>query len=186
MRKLVFGINVTADGFCDHHLGIPDEEMVRYFARLMKESDTLLYGRKTYELMFPYWPDVARDRSGKTAADNEFAQAFAEVPQVAVVSTTLPEPQANKVTIIRANLETEILRLKKQPGRAISTGGVTLPSALLDLGLIDEFHLVIHPTMAGQGRRLFDGASLEQRINLKLVESSVLKSGIVTLHYSKS
>lgn len=185
MRKLVFGINVTADGYCDHHLGIPDEEMVGYFTRVMKESDTLLYGRKTYELMFPYWPDVARANSGTTEADNEFARAFAAVRKVAVVSRTLPHPEAPNVTVIRANLESEVLRMKKEPGKSISTGGVTLPSELLDLGLIDEFHLVIHPTIAGTGRRLFDGANLMDKINLKLINSRVFKSGIVALHYSK-
>jgi len=185
MRKLVFGINVTADGYCDHHLGIPDEEMVGYFTRLMKESDTLLYGRKTYELMFPYWPEVARANSGKTKADNEFAHAFAAVCKVAVVSKTLPHPEADNVTVIRANLESEILRLKKEPGRSISTGGVTLPSELLDLGLIDEFHLVIHPTMAGKGRRLFDSANIKEKVGLKLIDSLVFKSGIVAHHYLK-
>jgi dihydrofolate reductase len=185
MRKLVFGINVTADGYCDHHLGIPDDEMVEYFTRLMRESDTLLYGRKTYELMFPYWPEIARTNSGTTKADNEFARAMAAVPRVVVVSKTLPHPEAENVMVIRANLESEILRLKKEPGKSISTGGVTLPSRLLDLGLIDEFHLVIHPTMAGKGRRLFDGANLKDRINLKLVDSHVFKSGIVAHHYLK-
>ncbi len=181
----MFGINVTADGYCDHHLCIPDEEMVRYFTRAMKESDTLLYGRKTYELMFPYWPDIARVNAGETESDNEFAHAFVAVPKVVVVSTTLPHPEASNVTVIRANLESEVLRLKKEPGRSISTGGVTLPSKLLDLGLIDEFHLVIHPTMAGKGRRLFDGANLKDKINLKLIDARVFKSGIVALHYSK-
>jgi dihydrofolate reductase len=160
MRKLVFGINVTADGYCDHHLGIPDVEMVRYFTSLMKEAGTLLYGRKTHELMFPYWPEVARTNSGKTKADNEFAQAFAGVPKIAVVSKTLPDPEAKNVTVIRSNLQSEVLKLKEEPGGIISTGGVTLPSELLDLGLIDEFHLVIHPTFAGRGRRLFDGANM--------------------------
>jgi dihydrofolate reductase len=89
------------------------------------------------------------------------------------------------VTVIRTNLESEVLRLKKEPGKSISTGGVNLPSELLDLGLIDEFHLVIHPTMAGKGRRLFDGADLKYKIDLKLIDSRVFKSGIVALHYSK-
>lgn len=185
MRKLVFGINVTADGFCDHHLGIPDDEMVRYFAHLMRESDTLLYGRKTYELMFPYWLDVARSNSGKTEADNEFAKAFFAVPKVVVVSKTLSDPKADNVKVIRDHLASEILRLKNEPGRNISIGGVTLPSELLDLGLIDEFHLVIHPTFAGHGRRLFDGANFKEKINLNLIASRVFQSGILALHYSK-
>lgn len=185
MRNLVFGINVTADGYCDHHLGIPDEEMVGYFTRLMKESDTLLYGRTTYELMFPYWPEVARANSGTTKADNEFAHAFTEVPKVAVVSKTLPPPEAANVTVIRSDLESEILRLKKEPGKSISTGGVALPSALLDLGLIDEFHIVVHPVFAGKGRRLFERASLKDQMKLKLVDSRVFKSGTVAHHYLK-
>jgi dihydrofolate reductase len=185
MRNLVFGINVTTDGYCDHHLGIPDEEMVGYFTRVMKESDTLLYGRTTYELMFPYWLEVARANSGNTKADNGFAHAFAAVPKVAVVSKTLPQPEAANVTVIRSSLESEVRRLKKEPGKSISTGGVTLPSELLDLGLIDEFHIVVHPVLAGKGRRLFEGASLKDKMKLKLVDSRVFKSGIVSHHYLK-
>lgn len=185
MRNLVFGINVTADGYCDHHLGIPDEEMVGYFTRLMTESDTLLYGRVTYELMFPYWPEVAKAGSGTTKADNEFARAITAVPRVAVVSKTLPQPEAANVTVIRSNLESEVLRLKKEPGKSISTGGVTLPSELLDLGLIDEFHIVVHPVLAGKGRRLFEGASLKDRMKLKLVDSRIFKSGVIAHHYLK-
>ena len=186
MRKLVFGINVTADGFCDHHLGFPDEEMVAYFTEILREADTLLYGRVTYELMFPYWADVAKSKSGKTAADNDFALAITAVPDVVVVSTTLTQPEASNVKVIRGDLANEINRLKQQPGKIISTGGVTLPSELLDLGLIDDFHLVIHPVIAGGGRRLFDGANLTDKINLQLVRSRVFKSGIIALHYAKA
>ncbi len=185
MRNLVFGINVTADGYCDHHLGIPDEEMVGYFTRLMTESDTLLYGRITYQLMFPYWLEVATANSGNTKADNEFAHAFAAVPKVVVVSKTLPQPEAANLTVIRSNLEREVLRLKNEPGKSISTGGVTLPSALLDLGLIDEFHIVVHPVLASKGRRLFEGRSVKDKMKLKLVDSRVFKSGIVAHHYLK-
>lgn len=185
MRKLVFGINMTADGYCDHDLGFPDEEMVSYFACLMKESDTLLYGRITYELMFPYWPEVAKANSGETKADNEFAHALTSVPQVVVVSKTLPQPQAANVTVIRSDLENEVLRLKREPGKNISIGGIDLPSQLLDLGLIDEFHIVIHPIFAGKGRRLFEGAGLQAKTKLKLVDSRIFKSGIVAHHYLK-
>lgn len=185
MRKIVFGINVTADGYCDHHLGFPDEEMVEYFTKLMQESDTLLYGRKTYELMFPYWSEVAKDKSGTTKADNDFAQTISTVPKIVVVSTTLKTPEDKNVKLIRGDLVNEIRRLKASPGMNISTGGINLPSQLLELGLIDEFHLVIHPTMAGKGRRLFEDAHYEEQINLKLMSSRVFKKGIVAHHYSK-
>lgn len=159
--------------------------MVAYFTRLIKEADTLLYGRKTYELMFPYWPEVAKNNSGNTKSDNEFAQALSAIPKVAVVSKTLAQPEAKNITLIRNNLEKEIISMKKEPGKNISTGGVTLPSELLELGLIDEFHLVVHPVIAGKGRRIFDGADIRDKINLKLNDSIVFKSGIVALHYSK-
>ena len=186
MRKLVFGINMTADGYCDHDLGFPDDEMVTYFADLMNQADTLLYGRVTYELMFPYWADVAQNKSGGSKADNDFAEAITGVPEVVVISKTLAQPEAKNVKVVRADLANEVLKLKNQPGKIISTGGITLPSELLKLGLIDEIHLVIHPTIAGKGRRLFDHANLSDRPTLKLINSRIFKSGIVALHYVKA
>lgn len=184
MRKLIFSINTTIDGCVDHTLGTPDDEMMAYFTRLMYEADTLVYGRKTYELMVPYWPDVAKTRQG-SQPDVEFAEAFDAVENIVVFSRTLTIPEGQKGTIARAGLSEEILKLKQQPGKNIFTGGVDLARQMAELGLIDEYHFVVHPTIAGTGVRLFDGIDLPQILRLKLVESVAFKSGCVALRYVK-
>lgn len=185
MRKLVFAINVTADGYCDHTLGNPDDEVLDYFTKLQQEADIQLYGRKTYELMYPYWPEVVKNHSAQTRAESEFAQAFVSVPRTIVFSRTLKAPNGGNTTIVRSGLQDVVQKLKQEPGKSISTGGVELPSELLKLGLIDEVHLVIHPILAGGGRRLFESANLEETLQLELVESHVFKSGCVALRYLK-
>jgi dihydrofolate reductase len=161
---------------------MPDEELMAYFTDLIKEADLLVYGRVTYELMVPYWPDVAKARSG-TKAENEFAGALTSIDKV-VFSQTL-EHAEGKTQIIRDNLEEEILKLKNRPGKKISVGGVDLPSQLMGLGLIDEFYFVVHPFIVGKGRQLLEVISLPQKLNLTLVESRIFKSGCVGLHYLK-
>ena len=184
MRKLIFSINTTLDGCVDHTMGTPDDEMMAYFTQLTREADTLVYGRKTYELMVPYWPDVAKTREGNPA-DVEFADAFDAIEKLIVFSTTLTIPEGGKATIARGDLTEEILKLKQQPGKNIFTGGVNLPRQLAELGLIDEYHLVVHPTIAGTGVRLFDGIDLPQLLRLKLEEWVRFKSGCVALRYVK-
>jgi dihydrofolate reductase len=183
MRKLIYGINLTLDGCCDHTKGIANEEVHEYFAQLMRDVDTLVYGRKTYELMVPFWPDVAKNHSGQTRAMNEFAQGFAS-NKIIVFSRTLDRAEEN-TRIVRSNLQDEILKLKQEPGKNISTGGVDIPSQLIELGLVDEFHFVIHPVVVGEGRRLFDSMSLPERLQLQLVDSKIFESGHVALHYVK-
>jgi dihydrofolate reductase len=182
MRNLIFAINITIDGCLDHTKGIADAELHDYFTNLMYSAGLLLYGRKTYELMVPFWPDVARDQN-MARSENEFAQAFVAVNKV-VVSRTLESVEGN-TRIIRDNLQEEILKLKQEDGKDIFTGGVDLPSQLIKLGLVDEYYFVVHPVLGGAGRRLFEDAGLPDRLKLKLVESKVLKSGCVALHYLK-
>ena len=186
MRKLIFGINVTLDGCCDHTKGIATEEIHEYFADLMRDVDTLVYGRKTYELMVPYWPDMAKDQSGPTKSLNEFAQAFDSVKRIVVFSRSLDSAgDGNKTTIVRGDLQGEILKLKQEQGKDISTGGVDIPSQLIELGLVDEYRFVVHPIVAGAGRRLLDAVNLPEKPQLKLVQSKAFKSGHVALHYAK-
>jgi dihydrofolate reductase len=185
MRKLIFSINISVDSYCDHTLFNPDDEVLDYFTNLMRESGTLLYGRKTYELMVPYWPEIAKNKAGNSKAENEFAQAFAEVPQIVAVSKTLNRPASANTMILRGNLKEEIQKLKSQPGKSISTGGVNFPTELLELGLIDEFRLVVHPAFAGRGRRMFDGVNLKENLNLNLIESHTFKSGVIAHRYLK-
>ncbi|MES2702412.1 MAG: dihydrofolate reductase family protein [Bacteroidota bacterium] len=185
MRKLVFGINLTMDGCCDHTKGSANEDVHEYFAQLMREADTLLYGRKTYELMVPYWPDVAKGNTGQTKAINDFAQAFASIDNIVVCSRTLNNVAGKNTHIIRNNLKEEVMKLKQQPGGNISTGGVDIPSQLIAMGLVDEFHIVIQPIVAGAGRRFLDNTNLPESLQLKLVASKVFDSGHVALRYVK-
>ena len=186
MRKVIFGINITLDGCCDHTKGTGSEEVHDYFTKLIQDADTLVYGRVTYQLMVPFWPDVAKDKSGPTKSMNDFAQAFDAVDKIVVFSRTLEEVNDGKTRIIRSNPEDEIRKLKQEKGKSIMLGGVDLPSQLLESGLIDEYHLVVQPIIVGEGRRLFDTVGLADKLQLKLAESKVLKSGDVALRYVKT
>jgi len=185
MRNVIFAINITVDGCFDHTKFNPDEETLEYFTRLTREADTFVYGRKTYQLMVPYWPDVAKNPSGQTKADIEFAQAFDAINKIIVFSQSLDSPEGEKTRIVRTDLRDEILKLKQEQGKNILTGGVTIPLQLVELGLVDESCFVVHPIVLGEGRRLFDGVSLPQRLQLKLVESKSFKSGCIALRYLK-
>lgn len=182
MRKVVYGINLTTDGCCDHTKGIAGEDIHEYFTDLMQDVDLIVYGRKTYELMVPYWPEVAKKQSG-TKTEIRFAETFNAIDKI-VVSRSLESVEGN-TKIIRANLAEEILKLKQEPGKKISIGGVSMPSELIALGLVDEFYFVVHPVIAGEGRRLLDDTNLQKQLNLKLVDAKVLPSGCVALHYLK-
>jgi len=183
MRNVVFAINITLDGCCDHTKTIADEEMLGYYTHLMRDVDLLVFGRKTYQLMVPYWPDVAKDHS-QTKAMNEFAQTFDSINRI-VFSQSLDSAEGNNTRIVRTKLQDEILKLKKEQGTNILTGGVSIPSQLIELGLVDEYHFVVHPIVVGEGRRLLEGISLQERLQLKLVESKSFKSGCVALRYLK-
>src|ERR1700754_1795096 len=159
MRNIIYAINVTIDGCCDHTKSTGSDVVLDYFTNLMQDVDLLLYGRKTYELMVPFWPDIAKNKSGQTKATNEFAQAFDAI-DIAVVSKTLETVEEKNTKIIRSNLKEEILKLKQEKGKNILTGGVHLPSQLIELGLVDEYRIIVHPIVAGEGTRVLDGTSL--------------------------
>ncbi len=183
MRKLIFATNMTLDGCCDHTKQFADnDEVHEYFTAMMREAGLLVYGRKTYQLMVPFWPNVAKSQS-MTKALNEFALAFDAVDKV-VFSRSLDTPDA-KTRIVRTDLRDEILKLKQEPGKNILTGGVSLPSQLIELGLVDEYRFLVSPIVAGEGRRLGEGMNLRETLKVKLVESKILKSGCVALHYAK-
>ncbi len=185
MKKLIFGINVTIDGFCGHEKGLPSEEVHEYFTQLTQEAGTLLYGRKTYELMVPFWPDIAKSQTVQRKGLKEFADAFVSVPQIVVFSKTLSSVEEKNTTILRGDLRAEVTKLKQEPGNSILTGGVGIPSQLMADGLVDEIRLVVHPVIAGKGRRLFDGLDLQEQLEFKLVETKTFKSGHVALRYAK-
>jgi dihydrofolate reductase len=185
MRNVIYAINTTLDGCCDHTKFGPDEETMEYFTHLTRDADTFVYGRKTYQLMVPYWPDVAKNPSEQTKADYEFAKAFDAINKIIVFSQSLASPEGEKTRIVRTSLHDEILKLKQEQGKNIFTGGVTIPLQLAELGLIDEYHFVVHPIVLGEGRRVFEGVNLQEKLQLKLVESKTFKSGCVALRYLK-
>jgi dihydrofolate reductase len=183
MRKVIYGINLSLDGCCDHTKFSGGEDILEYFTQLMEGVDLIVYGRKTYELMVPYWPDVAKGQNA-SKADSEFAQTFDAIKKV-VFSRSLTSVDDKNTRIARADLKDEILKLKQEPGGNISIGGVNLPLQLIELGLVDEFHYVIHPVIVGEGRGLLEAAALKENLGLKLIESKILESGCVVLHYLK-
>lgn len=184
MRKLIYAINLTLDGCCDHTKLSANDEMFEYYARLTRDVDLLVYGRKTYELMVPFWPEIAKTNSGQTEAMNDFAQAFAAKP-IVVFSRSLERAESENTRIVRTSLRDEILKLKQADGSGILMGGVDVPSQLIELGLVDEYRVVVQPLVVGEGRRLFDDLSLPEKLQLKLVDSKFLESGYVALHYLK-
>ena len=187
MRNVIYAINITLDGCCDHTKMVPDETMFEYSMQLLRDADLFVYGRKTYQLMVPYWPDVAKDQSA-SKADRDFAQAFESANKV-VFSRSLDDADAKKgdknARVVRTNLRDEILKLKQESGKNIIAGGVDIPSQLIELGLVDEFHFVVHPILAGAGRRLLEGVSLPEKLQLKLVDSKIFESGCVAHRYLK-
>ena len=187
MRNLIFAINTTLDGCCDHTKFFPEEDTMEYFLQLTRDADTFLYGRITYQLMVPYWPDLAKNHSVQDDrnVDIEFARAFDAVDKIVVFSQSLDSADGTKTRIFRTGLRDEVLKLKQEPGKNILTGGVNIPSQLAALGLIDEYRFVVHPIVIGEGRRLFEGINLPEKLQLKLVESKVFKSGAVALRYLK-
>jgi dihydrofolate reductase len=184
MRNVIFAINITLDGCVDHTKQIPDEAKYEYFTHLMRDADLQVFGRKTYQLMVPYWPEIAKNQS-ETRAENEFARAFDSTNKI-VFSRSLDSAEDRNTRIVRTNLHDEMLKLKQEQGKNILVGGVDIPSQLIELGLVDEYRFVVGPVVAGEGRRLLEGVSLPEKLQLKLVESKFFKSGCVALRYLKS
>ena len=183
MRNLIYAINITLDGCCDHTKQVADDETHEYFTHLMRDVDLLVFGRKTYELMVPFWPEVAKSQS-MTKASNEFARTFDSIPRI-VFSRTLDSAEDRNTRIVRTDLHDEILKLKQEEGKNILVGGVDIPSQLMQLGLVDEYRFVVGPIVVGEGRRLLEGVSLPELLQLRLVESKIFGSGCIALRYLK-
>jgi len=150
--------------------------------QLLGDVDLLVFGRKTYQLMVPYWPDIAQNQS-ETKAENEFARTFDSINKV-VFSQSLDSAEGN-TRIVRTKPHDEILKLRQEEGKSILIRGVNIPSQLIELGLVDEYRFVVQPIVAGEGRRLLEGVSLPEKLQLKLVDSKFFKSGCVALRYLK-
>jgi len=181
MGKVIFGINMTLDGNCDHTKGNADADVHDYFTDMLRGVDVLAYGRKTYELMVPFWPDVAKEKSGDRAMD-DFAAVFDAVPEMVVFSRTLRQVDGAKTRIVSMDPSAEIKRLKAE-GKRVSTGGVDIPSQLIAAGLVDECHFVVHPVIAGEGTRLMSGIILAESLQLELAEQKTFANGCVAMRY---
>jgi dihydrofolate reductase len=181
MRTVVFAINITADGFFGHEDGIADEELHNYFTDLLRNVGVLLYGRVTYQLMVPFWPEIARNPTDEVSM-NEFARVFDGLEKV-VFSRTLKRVEDPNARLASRSLEEEVLALKRQPGKDIAVGSVSLASQLSERGLIDEYRFVVHPVIAGKGPRMFETVTPRDRRRLSLIDTKIFQSGAVALHY---
>ena len=182
MRPLRYSINITLDGCCDHQAGSTDEELHRYWAENVAQADAMLFGRVTYQMMEEAWRQPARTgvRPGWMP---DWMEPFARTIDAAkkyVVSTTLVQVDWN-AELVRGDLGKAVERLKEEPGKGLFVGGVQLPLALAELGLIDEYEFVVHPRRAGHGPTLFAG--LPKYIELKLVSRREFRSGAVAMRY---
>ncbi len=185
MRKLIYLINLSVDGCLDHtRLNAPGADLFEFYIQLVRNAGLIVYGRKTYQLMVPYWPDIAKNPAGETKQTYEYAQAF-DASNKIVFSRTLEKAEGKNTRIVSTDLKEEILALKQAPGKDILVGGVDIPSQLIELGLIDEYYFAIMPLISGDGRRLMDGIGLPENLPLKLVEARTFASGSVLLHYLK-
>jgi len=182
MRRVTFALNISIDGYCDHTSFSPSEDLMDYFTNLMHNVDLLFYGRIMYQLMFPYWADVANNQTG-TPDEIRFAERLTAIDKV-VVSTTLKTADHN-IHIIRSNPVDELLRLKQLPGKEISVDSVSMLPEFIKAGLIDEFNLVVHPVIVGRGRPFLSAGSLIDNQYLKLAETINFKSGCVAFRYLK-
>src|SRR5438876_2100498 len=178
MRPLRYSINITLDGCCDHRVGIADEDIHRHAVENIAQADALLFGRVTYEMMEEAWR-----LSTRTVTMPDWTEPFARTIDAAkkyVVSSTLDRVDWN-AELVRGDLGKAVQQLKRESGKGLFTGGVKLPLALAELGLIDEYEFVVHPRLTGHGPTLFAG--LSRRVDLKLVSRLEFGSGAVAMRY---
>jgi dihydrofolate reductase len=178
MRPLRYSINVTLDGNCDHREAFADEDLHRHAAENLDQADALLFGRVTYEMMEAAWRGPA-----PVGTRPDWMEPFARTIDAAkkyVVSSTLDHVDWN-AELVRGDLREAVERLKREPGKGIFVGGVKLPLALAELGLIDEYEFVVQPRLVGHGPTLFAG--LSKRVDLRLVSRLEFGSGAVAMRY---
>ena len=180
MRPLRYSINVTLDGCCDHRAIIPSEDLHRHAAENIAQADALLFGRITYEMMEAGWRHPAGVRPEWMADWMEpFARTIDAVKKY-VVSSTLNSVDWN-AELVRGDLENAVQKLKQEPGNGLLTGGVKLPQALAELGLIDEYEFIVQPRLVGHGPTLFAG--LSKYVDLKLMSHIEIGSDAVAMRY---
>lgn len=181
MKKVIAAMNMTLDGFCDHTSGVPDEEIHRHYADLLRSADTAIYGRITYQLM-EFWRGVLDEPTGDQAMD-DFAVAIDKTPKL-VFSRTLKNVDWKSARLASRDPEEEVMALKQsgtQGDKAIFVCSPGLIVALTNLNLIDEYQICIHPVVAGSGLPLFK--EISERIMLKLIKTKTFNGGAVLLYY---
>lgn len=181
MRKIIAAINMTLDGFCDHTALSPDEEIHDHYKELLEESDAILYGRKTYQLM-QYWQPLVNNPSGEKSMD-EFASAMDKIQKI-VFSTTLKTLDWHSATLSDHTIEETVSTLKQQSGKNILVGSPALIVELTNLHLIDEYQLCIHPVLIGKGLPLFD--KINERTVFTLLKTKVFSAGATILYYTRA
>jgi dihydrofolate reductase len=178
MRKVIAALNMTLDGYCDHTYGIADDDLHNYYTALLKNAGTLLYGRTTYQLM-EFWPTLLKNPSGHKSMD-DFAIAIDSVPKV-VFSHTLNNLEWASARLATRRFEEEVLALRQQPGKDIFVSSPSLIVQSINLSLVDELQLCIHPVIAGKGLLLFKNIS--DKHTLKLLNSKIFESGVLMVNY---
>lgn len=181
MGLLTFGLNVTLDGCIDHTQAVADEEMLDYWTQLMDQSGAMLFGRNTYELMEGAWPAVARDDEAPRAM-REWARKLEAKAKYVVSGSRSDFPWQNTIKV-EGDLREAISALKAKTGRGVLVGAPKLSAALEELGLIDEYRIVVHPVISGRGPTLFQGLSSPRR--LELLSTQRFESGVQALHFRR-
>jgi dihydrofolate reductase len=180
MRKLIAGFNMTLDGFCDHTAMIADDEIHEHYNEVLRNADTLIYGKITYQLMESYWPCIVKNPTGNKSID-EFAVLIDNISKI-VYSRTLKSVEWKNTELKKELIKEEILELKQQSGKNILVGSPSLIVAFARLGLVDEFQLAVQPTILGSGLPLFK--NITDRINLTLLKTKIFGCGAIALYYN--
>lgn len=181
MSKLILSINISLDGFADHTVALhADDEMHDFFTDLLGNTAVAVFGRVTFQLMQDYWPR-AHDDPTATSSTLAFADRYNAIPKV-VFSRTLQSTEWNNSRIERGNMIEEVVRMKQQPGKDISIGGISVAQQFMLRNLIDEYWFVVHPVIVGSGKRMFEGVTNQMR--LRAIDTVVFRSGVSALHYS--
>jgi len=177
-RRIIAAINMTIDGFCDHTAGIVDDELHEHYSALLRTSDTILYGRKTYQLM-EYWKSIIEQPTGNKSED-DFAVAIDRITKI-VFSHSLKKTDWITAKLATKDIREEVMELKSQPGGSILVGSPSLIISLTKLGLIDEYELCIHPIILGSGLPLFK--DINKKIELHFLRAKSFASGVTVLYY---
>lgn len=179
MGEIIAAFNTTLDGSYDHRAGIPDEEIHQHYTQLLQNADTILYGRKTFELM-KFWQPIAAKRTGDKIMD-DFALAMDKIPKL-LFSRGQYDPEWSSARLAQDNLENEVASLQRRENQKVLIGSRSLILQLLDMQKVDELQLCVYPVIAGDGLSLF--ADLKGQIRLQLKKIQTFRGGAVILYYT--